>query len=255
MSLIVIITFLSFSTLSYAQSAHETNSNWLFVGAEFNYSEKMIVKQPSYNNNSLYFDYFEVTSLGKQIFNFSERSKVYGHLGLPQNGTLPLNASVVISQKGDTGSYPGGSFFVVNGSILKQIAVNASLYYNYKNSTAPLNISMTNYTLGSMEIPSYRLSAIEPTYTFASPSDSTNHVRVIITLVVDASNGIVLYENENQTYPETFFIDTIFTIQNSNFQMTVTTHTSQYNLTWIVLTIVILAGLSVLIYATRFGRR
>jgi len=196
--LIVIITLLSFSPLSLAQSTHENSSNWLFVGSEFNYSQRMVMKQPAYNNETLFFDYFEVTFLDTQIFNFSERSRVYGHLGLPKNGTLPLSASVVISQKSDTGSYPGGTFFVVNGTILKQIAYNASLFYNYKNSTAPLNISVTNYTLGSLEIPSYKLSAIEPTYTYASPSDSTNHVRVIITLVVDASNGMVLYENENQ---------------------------------------------------------
>ncbi len=223
----------------------------MFVGSEFNYSQELVIHEPTYKNVSTFLDYYEVTAVNKQIFNFSEREKAYGHLCLPQNTTLPINASVVISQPQDAGSYPGGTFFVVNATISKLISENASLYYNYKNSTAPLNISSTNYTYGSVEIPAYKLTAVEPKYSYAAPGQSQSYVIVKITFMIDSSNGIVLFESQNLTYAETTYYDTYFTIQGTNFQMVGSPHSTTHNWLGTVIGISILAAIFLIALVAR----
>lgn len=253
--LILFIALLAFSPLSGASSAHVAGQNWMFAGSEFNYSQRTVIREPTYDNVTVFVDYFEVTSVSGQQFNFTITEKNYNHLGLPQNRTLPVNASIVVSKTNVTGSFPGNSFFVVNGTILKQISRNATLYFNYKNATAPLNISSANYSYGSMEIPSYRLTALEPRYTYAAPGQSQSYVYVNITLLVDASNGIVLYENENQSYAETTSYDTVYTIEGANFQMIYSGQTTHYDWTSIIIGASILAVVFVLGYVVRTRRR
>ncbi len=253
--LIVTLAIPSLSPLSSVAATHGTNQSWLYVGSELNYSQKLVIKEPSYDNVSKSTDYFEIITVSPKLFNFSERQKYYGHLGPPQNKSLPINSSVVISQSQKTGSYPGSSFFVVNGTILKMISKNSSLYFNYKNAKAPLNISSTNYSFNSQEIPSYRLSAREPLYRYASTDQSQSYVIVNITLFVDSSNGIVLYENENQSYAEGVYYDTIHSIEGSNFLMINSGQTSQYNWASTIVGVSILAVVFVLGFILRSRRR
>lgn len=251
---ITLIVLLYVAPVSDASTHNGVTQDWLFVGSEFNYSEGMVIKEPSYNNKSVYYDYFEIMAVGDQSFNYSERTKAYGHLGPQQNRTLPTDASVVISRSNEGGSYPGGTFLLVNRTILAMIAANATLYYNYKNATAPLNISATNYSFAGEEIPAYELKAAEPTYTYAS-SGSQIYVQVNITLVIDASNGLVLYENEEQSYAEGVHYFTRFTIQGSNFQLISVRQSPEYNLTYFLILVLVFGGISALIYFTRYRGR
>lgn len=252
---IVVLALLSLSSLSHASSSLGGNQNWMFTGSEFNYSQKMVIREPSYDNVSKAIYYFEITNVGNQAFNFSEREKYYRNEGPLQNSTLPINASIILSRVKETGSYPGGSFFVVNSTVLNLISENASLFFNYKNASAPLNVSKIVYSYESQKIPSYKLSAIEPKYTYAASGQSQSYVIVGITLVIDSSNGIVLYENENQSYAEAVYYDTIFSIDGTNFQLVNITHSSHSDLPAIITAISVLVAISLIIYATRRGRR
>jgi hypothetical protein len=253
--MIIFVTLLALSPLSGASSAHSTYQSWMFVGSELNYSQKTVIKEPAYNNVTVLSDYFEITSVSNQQFNFTVREKNHSGFGPPQNRTLPINASIVVSKMVEIGSFPGYSFFVVNDSILRSISEGSTLYFNSKNASAPLNISRGSYSYGSTEIPSYVLTASEPRYSYASPDQSQSYVYINITITIDASNGIVLYENENQSYAEMTSYNTIYTIEGTNFPMVYSYQTSQFDWTSTIIGVSILAVVFALGYVVRSRRR
>lgn len=244
----ILSVVLILSPVFFPLSSGISEYSWASPGSELNYTEKIVTKQPTYSNVTITQNILEITSVNNQSFNMSEILRYSHHSNEFLNSTFPINSSIIIRRMSDW-KVGEDIFFSVNSTILNSLKDHPTIYFNYPNAASPLNISKTNYTTDSQKIPAYALNALEH-----RPGGNRTTFNLNVTIYVDAFNGIVLYEDENQTFPETFFINTIYQFNGATFPM-INSSAPQFSYLPVLITAIILSVIVLIVFYERKSAR
>ncbi len=249
---IVSISLLLATSASFASSPATTGAKWLFTGASFNYT---LNTESNINNSSHSSNYFislesiEILSIGNQTFNASYSMEYL----LPQrnrSGTsvilTSLNASPIADYVQKSMEYSTPLWVAVDSSTLRSLSAHAVLYLNYLNASSPLNISSVSYNYNSTDIPAYKVWAFE-----THPGAENSAFDINVTIYIDAYSGVVLYYQENNTYPNSLYTNGSQELNSTNVPLIGHSSSSLKTSVFLFIALVAIVVISIIVYRMR----
>ena len=250
-SIFVVILLLATSA-SFASSPATTGAKWLFTGASFNYT---LNTESNINNSSHSSNYFislesiEILSIGNQTFNASYSVEYL----LPQrngSGTSVISTSLNVSPITDyvqkSLEYSTPLWVAVDSSTLRSLSAHAVLYLNYLNASSPLNISSVSYNYNSTDIPAYKVWAFE-----THPGAENSAFDINVTIYIDAYSGVVLYYQENNTYPNSLYTNGSQERNSTNVPLIGHSSSSLKTSVFLFIALVAIVAISIIVYRMR----